>query len=147
MRKGKLSDAPPSAYWLDWRVLMKEVSTPYKLMAAVAKNTMFFDFASKNLPVKNSVLNWVAKNHFLEFEVIVMGEDTGCIDQLLNSRLRKTWVKKVYWVPNFQGVLDKMKHKPWVLGFLTTDQALLDESRHVFRFTGPSMDLSSLPVG
>jgi hypothetical protein len=115
-------------------------------MAAVVQDTLMFNFAAKKLPIDRKVLRWFRENHSFEFRIFVVGEGTGCLDQLLARRLSSEWVSQVYWVPTFDAVLEEMKYQPWVLGYLTKDKMLINPNKHVFEFTGPTMKLKKLPV-
>ena len=145
MLRGKLSNRPMPRVWLDWRVLMKQLSTPMKLVTKVVNNTIMFDWATKKLPIDKSVLRWIHRNHYFAFDIIVIGEGTGCLDYMLRKRLKDTWVRQVYWLPVWESVLEEMQRHVGVVAYLTKDKMLLDSSKDVYEFTGPSMDLKHLP--
>ena len=143
MIKGRLSNRPTPRVWMDWRAIMRQLSTPMKLMSKVVQNTIMFDWATKKLPVDKEVLRWIHKNYYYSFDIIVIGEGTGCLDQMLHKRLAKEWVSQVYWFPTWEAVLSGMTKRSEVVAFLTKDKRLLDNSKYVYEFTGSSMDLSN----
>lgn len=146
MKRGRLANSPHPSWWIDWRCLVKDVGFTMKMIARIIEDTTLFDYAIGRLPLDKRVLHWFAKNHQVAFQVLVIGAQTGCLDQLLYKRLRAEWVQDVLYMDDFQEVLDGMREQPWVLGMLTEDSNLIDESKRVFKFEGPGMSLNRLHV-
>ena len=145
MKRGKLSRDPSPRFWLDYRILLDDMDYTMKLLAKLASDVIFFDFAVKKLPVKKDVVNWATRNHNYAFDVIVFG-GTGMLDQLLAKRLEGTWFSEVLWSLNMLEVRAFMKKSPWILGFLTAEKELIDPDRSVFEWTGSNMSLKNIPI-
>ena len=144
MKRGRISNQPVSRVWLDWKVLIPEFSWTLKLVTAVVDNSILFDLAAKKLPVDKSVLRWARKHHSVGVDVIVSGQQTGCLDQLLYKRLKGEWIKDVYYVDTFQEILEEMRAREEVLGYITIEKSLVSPENHVYEWLGSNMNISDL---
>lgn len=144
MLRGKLSNAPCPTVWVDWRALVPDLSLAMRLIMKVTEDTLFFDRAVKSLKVDKSVLRWFARNHQYAFDVMIVGEQMGPMDAFLDKKLGDEWVQKIYCAPDIETVVEEMRDRPWVLGYLTPDKMLVSEGNGVYLFTGPGMDLGAL---
>jgi hypothetical protein len=144
MKKGKLAYNPIPTFWVDWRCVFVQHSLAMKLMFRVLQNTTLFDRAAKWLKPDKKVLHWFARNHMHAFDIILVGQETGCLDQLIAKRLANEWVQRIGYFENIQDVKEELKLQPWVLGVLTKDPQWIDPTKDFYEFTGHTMNLKEL---
>lgn len=144
MLRGKLSNAPCPTIWVDWRAVVPDLGTAMKLMMALTEDTLLFDRVVRKIQIDKSVLHWFTRNHAYAFDVFVVGEQMGAMDRVLEKKLNREWVQHIYYAPDIHTVVEEMKERTWVLGYLTPDRMLVNEGSNVYLFTGPGMKLSDL---